>query len=119
MGDFGSATEAVQIIDLFALQVFAKNLDRCNFRVLQQNLPKADLSPAVEVSKILSLDHFISAQLEGLRHVEAERLGRIEVDDQKKPRGLLYRQITRFGSLDNLVNVKRRARRKKSVRASP
>jgi hypothetical protein len=37
MGDFGSATEAVRIIDLFALQVFAKNLDRCNFRVLQHN----------------------------------------------------------------------------------
>ena len=28
MGDFGSATEAVRIIDLFALQVFAKNFDR-------------------------------------------------------------------------------------------
>jgi hypothetical protein len=37
MGDFGSATKAVRIIDLFALQVFAKNLDRCNFRVLQHN----------------------------------------------------------------------------------
>jgi len=35
--NFGSATEAVRIIDLSALQVFAKNLDRCNFRVLQQN----------------------------------------------------------------------------------
>ena len=40
MGDFGSATEAVQIIDLFALQVFAKNFDRCNFRVLQHNRPQ-------------------------------------------------------------------------------
>ena len=47
MGDFGSATEAVQIIDLFALQVFAKNLDRCNFRVLQHNLPKLDLEAAL------------------------------------------------------------------------
>ena len=37
MGDFGSATEAVQIIDLFSFQVFAKNFDRCNFRVLQHN----------------------------------------------------------------------------------
>jgi hypothetical protein len=42
MGDFGSATEAMRIIDLFALQVFAKNLDRCNFRVLQHNRRKAD-----------------------------------------------------------------------------
>ena len=35
VGDFGSATETMRIIDLFALQVFAKNLDRCNFRLLQ------------------------------------------------------------------------------------
>jgi hypothetical protein len=35
MGDFGSATEGMRIIDLFALQVFAKNSDRCNFRLLQ------------------------------------------------------------------------------------
>src|SRR4051812_12905536 len=38
MGDFGSATEAMRIIDLFALQVFAKNLDRCNFRLLQHGV---------------------------------------------------------------------------------
>jgi hypothetical protein len=35
MGDFGSATEAMRIIDIFALQVFAKDLDRGNFRLLQ------------------------------------------------------------------------------------
>jgi hypothetical protein len=44
MGDFGSATEAMRIIDLFALQVFAKNLDRCNFRLLQHYRPKADVT---------------------------------------------------------------------------
>jgi len=32
----------MRIIDLFALQVFAKNLDRCNFRLLQHYLPEAD-----------------------------------------------------------------------------
>ena len=36
IGDFGSATEAIRIIHLFAFQVFAKNSDRCNFRLLQQ-----------------------------------------------------------------------------------
>jgi hypothetical protein len=36
IGDFGSATEATRIIGLGALQVLAKNLDRCNFRFLQQ-----------------------------------------------------------------------------------
>jgi hypothetical protein len=45
MGDFGSATEAMRIIDLFALQVFAKNLDRCNFRVLQHNPLNSRHSP--------------------------------------------------------------------------
>ena len=35
MGDFGSATEAMRIIDLFALQIFAKKSGRCNFRLLQ------------------------------------------------------------------------------------
>jgi hypothetical protein len=45
MGDFGSATEAVRIIDLFALQVFAKNFDRCNFRVLQHNRHFSDMPP--------------------------------------------------------------------------
>ena len=43
MGDFGSATETMRIIDLFALQVFAKNLDRCNFRLLQHYGPKGDI----------------------------------------------------------------------------
>jgi hypothetical protein len=47
MGDFGSATEAMRIIDIFALQVFAKNFDRCNFRVLQHNRHEADLAPLV------------------------------------------------------------------------
>ena len=49
MGDFGSATEAVQIIDLFALQVFAKNFDRCNFRVLQHNPPHYGLNSDIEL----------------------------------------------------------------------
>jgi hypothetical protein len=44
MGDFGSATEAMRIIDLFALQVFAKNLGYCNFRLLQHYRPLADIS---------------------------------------------------------------------------
>ena len=34
MGDFGSATETMRIIDLYALLVFAKNLD-VHFRVFQ------------------------------------------------------------------------------------
>ena len=33
----------MRIIDLFALQVFAKNSDRCNFRLLQHYQPLADM----------------------------------------------------------------------------
>jgi hypothetical protein len=43
MGDFGSATEAMRIIDLFALQIFAKKSGRCNFRLLQHYLPTGDM----------------------------------------------------------------------------
>ncbi len=36
IGDLGSGTDAIRIIDLFALQVLTRNSNRCNFRVLQQ-----------------------------------------------------------------------------------
>ena len=44
MGHFGSATETMRIIDLFALQIFAKNFDRCNFRLLQHYRHLTDLA---------------------------------------------------------------------------
>ena len=44
MGDFGSASEAIRIIDLFALQIFAKNLGRCNFRLLQHYRPFSEVT---------------------------------------------------------------------------
>ena len=43
MGDFGRATEAIRIIDLVALRVLAKNSDRWNFRLLQQNRVESGL----------------------------------------------------------------------------
>jgi hypothetical protein len=49
MGDFGSATEAMRIIDLFALQIFAKKSGRCNFRLLQHYLPFPDSHPLQQV----------------------------------------------------------------------
>jgi len=42
----------MRIIDLFALQVFAKNLDRCNSRLLQHYPPEAD----VQLKSIFSLN---------------------------------------------------------------
>ena len=38
-GDFGSAIEVIRISDRSLLSVFAKNLEPCNFRLLQHNRP--------------------------------------------------------------------------------
>src|SRR5262245_21412155 len=42
-GDFGNATEGTRIGDQFPSCVFAKNSEPCNFRLLQQYLPQADM----------------------------------------------------------------------------
>jgi hypothetical protein len=44
-GDFGSAIEVIRISDRSLLSIFAKNLEPCNFRLLQQYLPEADVFP--------------------------------------------------------------------------
>jgi hypothetical protein len=38
-GDFGNAIEVIRISDRSLLSVFAKNLEPCNFRLLQHYLP--------------------------------------------------------------------------------
>ena len=37
--DFGNAIEVIRISDRSLLSVFAKNLEPCNFRLLQHNRP--------------------------------------------------------------------------------
>jgi hypothetical protein len=37
IGDFGDAIEVVRISDRLLLNILAKNLEPCNFRLLQQN----------------------------------------------------------------------------------
>jgi hypothetical protein len=39
----------MRIIDLFALQIFAKNLDRCKFRLLQHYLPMSDIAVLIRI----------------------------------------------------------------------
>jgi hypothetical protein len=43
-GDFGNAIEVIRISGRSLRSVFAKNLEPCNFRLLQHNRPVADLS---------------------------------------------------------------------------
>ena len=37
-------TEAIRIVDRFAFQGFTKNSDQCNFRLLQHNRHRADIT---------------------------------------------------------------------------
>jgi hypothetical protein len=50
-------------------------------------------------------DHLVGARLHCRRHVEAERLGRLEVEDQFKAGGLLHWEIGRIGAFKNLVDI--------------
>ena len=57
IGDFGNATEAARIIDLFAHQVFAKNSEPCNFRLLQHNRPIGDIGHLAIGRRTSEADH--------------------------------------------------------------
>ena len=50
-------------------------------------------------------DHFVGADHEGQRHVDAERLGGFEVDDQLESGGLLDGEVGGLGTLQDLVHV--------------
>jgi hypothetical protein len=41
--DFANRSEAIRIGDCFSFDSFAKNSSACNFRLLQQYLPQADI----------------------------------------------------------------------------
>jgi hypothetical protein len=62
IGDFRSTTEVMRIVDRFPFWDLPKNLDQCNFRLLQQYLPQAD-----------SFDHLIGSHKQGWRHREPKR----------------------------------------------
>src|SRR5207244_6947945 len=51
------------------------------------------------------LDHLVGASEHGGRYVEAEGLSSLEVDGQFVLGGRLHRQVSRFFSLENAVNV--------------
>jgi hypothetical protein len=59
--------EAMRIIDLFALQVFAKNSDPCNFRLLQQNPARFGHAAMSELSPVSRAKRTICARYEYFR----------------------------------------------------
>ena len=53
-----------------------------------------------------SFDHLVGPGEQRLRHIEAERLGGLEVDGQFKFRRLLNGKIGRFGSLQDAIDIR-------------
>src|ERR1700730_16759630 len=52
-----------------------------------------------------SFDHLVGARRERWRHVEAERLGGLEVDYELEFRGLINRQLCWFLTIENAPDV--------------
>jgi hypothetical protein len=71
--------EATQSGDCRLIRIIAKKISPGNFRLLQQYLPQADISGAASWSL---LDHLVGGDEQLVRHGEAERPGRLDVDDE-------------------------------------
>jgi hypothetical protein len=55
---------------------------------------------------IFFFDHLVGPGEQRLRHIEAERLGGLEVDGRFKFRRLLNGKIGRFGSLQDAIDIR-------------
>src|SRR5690349_18647919 len=51
-----------------------------------------------------SFDHFVGAGEQGRRGFDADRLGRLEIEDEAKERRLLERQFRGLGALEDAVD---------------
>jgi hypothetical protein len=58
-----------------------------------------------DVGQHPSFNGLIRPQQQRWRDRKAKRLGRLQVDDQLEPRGLLDRDVGRLGALEDLVDV--------------
>src|SRR6266516_6127114 len=86
-------------------------------RLTQHSLPGglldltwAGLAPADHASfawRLRSFDHLVGAPKQHRRHVEADRLGRLEIDHQLELGWLLDRQLARIRAFKDLVDIYR------------
>src|SRR6266478_2189491 len=72
----------------------------CPFRANRTHAPQQRAS---------LLDHLVGALLEMQRHVEAERLGGLEIDYQLELYWGLDRKLARLRAPQNLIHIRRRA----------
>src|SRR5262249_30713970 len=76
----------------------------CSMKLTQGRAASPPLrsSPAIGA---VSLDHLVGAGEQALRHLEAERLGCLEIDNQFVVGGILYRQLGRLRALEDAIDV--------------
>ena len=73
--------------------------------LLQQYLPGGDLSRCSNVPELRLLDHLLGAGEQRGRHLEAERFGSLEIDDQLVLGRCLHRQVGRLFAFENTINI--------------
>src|SRR5262249_40801231 len=75
--------------------------------------PKGDMCGAARdvrfgpIADIRLLDHLIGAGEQRRWHRKAKRLGGLEIDGELKFGGFLNREVSRFRSLENTINISR------------
>src|SRR5215475_9810203 len=62
---------------------------------------------AAQQKKKPLFDHFVGAGEQRGRYCEIKRLRGLEIDDELKFGGLLNRELVRFSSLENTINISR------------